>query len=407
MFGRVTASRDTVTPGGASSGALPTAVQVSRLQGFEGLRAIAALSVFAFHLLPRTGLPWKHWVLRQLTTDLNTGVVVFFVISGFLLYLPFSRALAGLTRRVELRGYFVRRAVRIYPAYWLALAATMLVIKPNVPFSDFGDAMRNVLLVQTYSRHGTSGLGVSWSLVVELSFYLFLPLFAAVASMLAGRFGRALGEWAAVAAIAAVGLVARAYAYWGHPPRWVVVLPAYLFYFAIGFALAVGRVGLERGGAGAQRWQRVVTRVGLWWSLAIALYVGVAVMPGRFIVSGNPTAGTKYVVFLLHGIVALFAILPFTAIGPGEHPIRRLVTSRPMELLGLVSYGIYLWHLPLVNRVADDLGKGSNPVPLEVDTVVPYALLGATILVAWLSYRWLETPLIRWSHRVTSPPDRL
>lgn len=58
------------------------------------------------------------------------------------------------------------------------------------------------------------------------------------------------------------------------------------------------------------------------------------------------------------------------------------------------------------NRVADDLGKGFNRFPLEVDSVVPYAVLGATNLIAWLSYRWLETPLIRWSHRVTGPPVR-
>lgn len=397
------------SPPTAATSAGARSVSSHRLEGFEGLRAVAALSVFAYHLLPRTGLVWKHRTISQLAADLNAGVVVFFVISGFLLYLPFSRALAGTRSRVALRGYLVRRAARIYPAYWLTLGVTVLWILPDRRFSGLGEAARHVLLVHSYAASASDtfrGLLHAWSLVVEVSFYLFLPLFAAAVSTLATRVGAAASEWTGTVAVAVAGLVAQALVQWGDPPRWVQVLPAYLFYFAIGIGLAVARVRLEQGEAGAVRFQRLASRVGRWWSLAAVVYVGAALVPVREGPFSELPAANRFAVFAAHGIVAFALVLPFTVVDARAHPIRRLVKSRPMELLGTVSYGIYLWHLPLVVRVADDLGHGTNPYPLQLDSPVPYALLGGTVLVAWLSYRYLEAPLVRWSHRVAALPAR-
>lgn len=379
--------------------------QRSRLEGFEGLRALAALAVFGFHVLHWTALPQTHWTVWELVSDLNAGVVVFFVISGFLLYLPFSRANAGIGRRVQLRGYLVRRALRIYPGYWLALAGTLVFLVPDARFDDWGEGLGHVLLVHTYlGPFRMTGMQHSWTLVVEVSFYLFLPIFAALVTRLASRVGPVRGEWAGVAAVALVGLVAQAFVQWGEPPRWVTVLPANLFYFAIGIGLAVGRVRLETGSARSAAWGRIAANVGAWWLVALVAFSSAALLPGPL---SNPIRpSTTFVVFVAQGIMAFALVVPFTAVRPDRHPIRRVLRSRPMELLGLISYGIYLWHPAVLDRALRWLGRGIEPTLLDLDSIALPATLGATLLLAWVGYRLVEEPTIRWSHRLASPLGR-
>lgn len=376
--------------------------QRSRLEGFEGLRALAALSVFAFHFLHWTAFPRTHWTVWELVSDLNAGVVVFFVISGFLLYLPFSRANAGLARRVELRSYLVRRALRIYPGYWLALAGSLAFLVPDARFDDWGEGVRHALLVHSYGAPtgiGMTGMKHAWTLVVEVSFYLFLPIFAVLVSRLAARVGRVRGEWTGVVAVAALGLAAQAFVQWGEPPRWVMVLPAFLFYFAIGIGLAVGRVSLETGSARSAAWGRVASHVGAWWLVALVAFSSAALLPGPL---SNPIRpSTTFVVFVAQGLMAFALVAPFTVVRPGDHPIRRVVRSRPMELLGLISYGIYLWHPAVLDRAVEWFGRGYEPTMLDLDSLALPVTLGVTLLLAWAGYRLVEKPAIRWSHRLT------
>lgn len=212
------------------------------------------------------------------------------------------------------------------------------------------------------------------------------------------------GEWAGVVAVASFGLVAQAFVQWGEPPRWVAVLPANLFYFAIGIGLAVGRVHLETGSPRSAAWGRVAANVGAWWLVALATFSSAALLPGP--VSNPIRSSTTFVVFLAQGIMAFALVVPFTAVRPDGHPIRRVLRSRPMELLGLISYGIYLWRPAVLDRAIRWLGRGIQPTLLDLDSIALPATLGVTLLLGWVGYRLVEEPTIRWSHRLTSPLGR-
>src|SRR2546423_1191046 len=145
---------------------------------FDGLRAVAALSILVYHsgTLSRAGEGQSG--LAPYLARLNVGVAIFFVISGFLLYRPFVAARAGLAPPVRLRDYARRRVLRIVPAYWVAL--TVLAIYPGLPgvfgphwwvYYGFGQDYS----VDTEIR----GLGPAWSLGCEVVFYAALPLIAA------------------------------------------------------------------------------------------------------------------------------------------------------------------------------------------------------------------------------------
>src|SRR5712691_2846946 len=142
----------------------------------DGLRAIAALSVVALHVGVYTDYfpGWQGAYVRQLAS----GVTVFFLLSGFLLYRPFVAARFSGRNHVRVRDYARRRLLRILPAYWLAL--TFLALWPGLPGHPLGTGWwRYYGFLQDF-RGDTlfNGLGTAWSLGTEVSFYLILPLYA-------------------------------------------------------------------------------------------------------------------------------------------------------------------------------------------------------------------------------------
>ena len=219
-----------------------TGARRERLAGFDGLRALAALAVLIGHFGVVTQLnllsPLRHYLGR-----LDIGVPVFFVISGFLLYRPFVDSHLGRTRRASLRTYLKHRALRIYPAYWLALIGALLIVRqPRSP----GDLLSWFTLIHLYwPGHLPAGLQQSWSLAVEVSFYALLPAWAWFLRRRAaadrGRPGAARG------CIGLAGFVAVSWAYrllllkggYDRPFGPLAWLPAYLDQFAFGMLLAL------------------------------------------------------------------------------------------------------------------------------------------------------------------------
>ncbi|MGI8844575.1 MAG: acyltransferase family protein, partial [Thermoleophilaceae bacterium] len=171
-----------------------------RFAPIDGLRAVAALTVLAVHVALLTnayGTP----VVGRLLAHLNIGVSIFFLISGFLLYRPFiaHRAAAGPAPPAT-RDYARRRILRIYPAYWLALA--VLVIVPGLSGVLGGQWLGMVALVHALPVYDTRacmdaplgcGLAHTWSLVVELTFYAVLPLYVSGSERLTR--GLTVGRW--------------------------------------------------------------------------------------------------------------------------------------------------------------------------------------------------------------------
>ena len=255
------------------------------ISGFGGLRAIAALTVVSYHVASWSGLTRGGW-FAPIWWELKGGVVIFFVISGALLYLPYARALRDGSGLPGWRRYARRRAVRILPAYWVALTA--LAVGPFHAAVFGPDAWRYYSLSQIYTSHTRlGGLGVAWSLCTEGTFYLVLPAFAWVAGRMGGGRRGAGAARVQLAMIGAAGLGSLALrgALTALPgtaapvATLLVALPGALDWFAIGMALAVLRASLEVGGAGSLAIAALARRPGRCLLLAFAVFA--AVLPSQ------------------------------------------------------------------------------------------------------------------------------
>ncbi|HEX5546708.1 MAG TPA: acyltransferase family protein, partial [Ktedonobacterales bacterium] len=160
------------------------------IRALDGLRALAALSIVLFHVM--LFLQLEYTPLSQAINHtwyyLSTGVHLFFVLSGFLLFLPYARAMLDGQRLPSTRRFYRRRALRILPAYWVCLAI-MVALKfyvRHVPFS-LGDVTAHIFLIHdSFPQFNRDYDGPFWTLAVEAQFYLLLPLLALVVSWVCG-----------------------------------------------------------------------------------------------------------------------------------------------------------------------------------------------------------------------------
>jgi peptidoglycan/LPS O-acetylase OafA/YrhL len=335
-----------------------------RLGGFDALRALAALTVLSYHVSRWSGFA-PGGLMAPLLWELKGGVAIFFVISGALLYLPYARALRDGRRPPGWQGYARRRAVRILPAYWFAV--TVVAIGPFAAGVTGSNLWTFYGLSQVYNgRTLFQGLGVAWSLCVEVTFYAFLPLFAWLIAR-RGRGGdrgasvRVQLVWIAGAGAASLvlrGLLAGSLTapFKGHHDTLMVSLPGLLDWFAIGMALAVLRSELEagrgtKGGVGALARRPC-------WCLALAALAFLAGAPAQHGDIFLPWYG-----LLTHAAIGLGAgLLVLAVIAPREArsgPRRLRLGGRALAWLGTVSYGSYLWHVPLLQLI----GPGLMPDP--------------------------------------------
>ena len=169
---------------------MPSSERGRRAAGLDGLRALAALSVVCFHVwlyrfpdptrIRRTG------VFDDVLSDFRLGLILFFVLSGYLLYRGFARAALRRAAPVDLGLYALRRAARILPAYYLAMLGTLILLwgaggTPGVRMPASGDLALFAFFGQNYSTHTILTLNpVTWTLCLEVLFYALLPLLGAV-----------------------------------------------------------------------------------------------------------------------------------------------------------------------------------------------------------------------------------
>lgn len=374
-------------------------VSHDRFPTFEGLRALCALAVLVYHAGTFTDLTWgpgaSYDGVGPWVQHLNVGVSVFFVLSGFLLFRPFVLAHLREHDAPRTGRYLVRRLVRIFPAYWAALFVSTQVL--DLDLGDWWGHLRFYGLLQIYWGDTVlGGLVQAWSLCTELSFYLFLPLWAWAVSRAGGDVARKVRvHYLALGALYLLGLVVRGQLRAGGHAVGYATLPANADLFAIGMALAVASAAasVRRRPPGGLA-QTVGERPGVAWLAAGCCYVGAVLLEYPYGLVA-PTVSQEVSRQVLFGLIAGLVVAPGVFGRQDAGAIRGLLRWRPLVFCGLVSYGIYLWHL----TVMAELDRAGSPIaPATFWSLTLWTTVGA-VAVASISWFALERPLLRWVHR--------
>ena len=384
--------------------------RADRFPLIDALRAIAALAVLITHAAFFAGAYGGHTTLGPYAQRLDVGVTVFFLISGFLLYRPFLVARLDGREPPATGPYAWRRFLRIVPGYWVALTVTVLVLGTSGVWTATG-IPTFYGMAQTYRTHTIGGgLVQGWTLSIEVAFYAFLPLYAALQRRLPGRPLRTeLAGLIALIVIAnawKVGVVAL-----GDPGKVrigpaLVALPAWLDHFALGMGLALLTVWIERRGR-APRWVGALDRAPIvaWLLAAVSFWV----VSTRIGLGGPIFGAVTDVQYLarqwLYAFVALGLMLPAVVGDPRRGVPRKVLAWRPLAWLGLISYGIYLWNATMLELLARWGWTRVHVIHPYLDWLV--GGIAASVVVAALSYYLVERPALslkRLVGRRTPPP---
>jgi acetyltransferase len=370
-----------------------------RFPALDGIRALAAFAVVLTHIGFITGRSLRADLVGPLLSRGDCGVTIFFLLSGFLLYRPFALRAMGLAPRPRVRQFLWRRALRIFPALWLTVVVTLALITTyRVRASDY---LQYLLLIQTYDNHDYDpNLTQLWTLAVEISFYALIPILAALAAR--GRrtpdaaLRRQFTMLAVLGIAALVFNIAENHTSLIHSQA-LLWLPAYLDWFALGMALAVltcvppscQALGPARRVLG--EWAR---SPGTCMLVAAVLYL-ISTLPLGIPRTLAPATFTQWTAqHYLYAGVAFFLLLPFV-LGDGGTAGRAL-GSRTANVLGNVSYSVYLWHVPLMLLLQRELGyrefHGHFPELLMLTVV-------STLAIASASWFWFERPILRYGTR--------
>ncbi|HEY1739181.1 MAG TPA: acyltransferase [Acidimicrobiia bacterium] len=361
-----------------------------RLAGFDGLRAIAALSIVVYHVdFYHLSSHRQHALLAQL----RFGVWVFFALSGFLLYRGWANAHLDGKPAPLIGEYFRNRVLRIYPAYWMALIFFVAIHDaPLNATAGLKPVIEQFTLTQVYTTIADTfrGLPQTWSLAVEVSFYLALPLYALATRALGRRYGRR-AEYAGFAALVVVWLV------WTTATRGNAIdqqwLPNFTMAFGVGVLMAVVATDSEAGTALRRAAQWLGAHAVWAWigaALALVLRSHVDIAPGQENALESQLFYAGAAVLLVAPVV--FAPADWLARGVRRAPVMHLLDNPVARFLGRISYGIFLWHFWIVSIAHDHWFHVANGSVSEFKLLA--ATLPVTIGAATLSWYVVERPIL-------------
>jgi peptidoglycan/LPS O-acetylase OafA/YrhL len=412
-------------PEDSSKSQLKSVKPKSTITVLDGVRAFACFMVIAYHINYETmGIHlWSAQGVGPVVTGFALagayGVTLFFVLSGFLLFMPYVKAILFDAPWPSIRRYYIRRIFRILPGYYISLALIILFFHREYLNPDhwyqmiffltfFMDASRT-----TYQNIN----GPFWTLAVEWQFYMLLPLLALGFRWIAQRGSlqrRLTCLWLCLLGLVAWGIASR---YWGHSwildPTQPALLPAPLHTVAAFFLY--GRTGkfLEDFGIGMliclvymlaqQKPQHILSRLckkysPYIWACGVLTLIFAALWPYTFLIHSlrQYIGAHNWLSEMPYAIGFGLCVLALLFAPPNFRPI---FEWKPVRWIGQLSYGMYIWHLPTLSLFALFI------LPL-IHTKHSYLKYGAYWLVIFLVlipccyvfYRIVEKPSMRFGN---------
>ena len=348
------------------------------------LRALAALLVLVYHVVELA--PWPAFPTEGVPLVFRVGwigVDLFFVISGFVIGLSAIRLYreGGLDYRWT---FMRRRLARIVPLYVITAVAFLVLVRPPMLQQSWETIALQIGSHLLFLHNLHPGLhsainGANWSVAAEMQFYVLAILAVPLISRLDVRWLLAGGV------LVAWGM--RALAFWGTRdlgnPAYTFVyatqVPPMLDAFAIG--LAIARLHLDGTMA---RWSSRRPALSL-LATACAFVLAFHFVWDAYWAHADYWANAGMVVFWRTGLALMFGALVLLAAQLPD--MTRLIALRPLNDLGEISYGIYLWHLPVILTL-------KNLWPAATPATVLALTLAIVIALAATTWRFIEQPII-------------
>lgn len=349
------------------------------MPGLDGLRALSVLAVIAYH----QNFPWAQGGFL--------GVGIFFTLSGYLItdQLMFQWLSTG---RFDLKDFWLRRVRRLMPAmlFMLAIVCLWLSLSDRARLGALRGDLISVILyfnnwwlifhhVSYFQSFGPpSPIGHLWSLAIEEQFYLLWPVILAILLSFTSK-RRKLILFTLMGAAASILAMALIYVPGADPSRVYYGTDTRAFALLIGAALAMAYPSrnLSKDISVPSSW--VLDTIGG------ASLIGIILMIGRT----NEYDSSLYV-----GGLAIFALLSAIATVILAHPASRvagLMGCKPLRWIGVRSYGLYLWHYPVIILTSPTVDTGG----FNISRIV--LQLAVSFLLAELSWKFVEEPIRRGS----------
>jgi len=358
----------------------------------DGLRFAAIGMVILFHVngyltakspLYRDAPPHADWLAQAATVGFR-GVELFFVISGFILALPFAAHYLKGAAPVNLRKYYLRRLTRLEPPYILALLVLFILaaVMEGAPSASFYPHLAASLFYLHSLIYGTfsPAMGVAWSLEIEVQFYLLVPVLTLLFAIKSRTLRRS-----SIAMLILVVLSAQAL-FLQHSPRASLSILAYVQFFLVGFLLA--DVFLAS-------WDEVPRRNLAWDFVALAGWLLLFVILHSHV--------------LAHWLFPAWVLLLYFAAFCGSLS-NRFFSNRWIAAIGGMCYSIYLLHYEVISAVGRLTRRLGDTAPYGIYLALQFVLVGAAIVAICGAYFVaIEKPCMRrdWPQRLWDYGQRI
>ena len=340
--------------------------------------------------------------MGQFSSRLNVAVTIFFVLSGYLLFKPFLQAILLGAPFPKTQDFYLKRLVRIMPAYWIALTILWGIRATNVP--DISGLLRNIFLIHPLtSQNVFTGIHQAWTLSIELFFYLCLPWIAKFIRVWTKN--KSLNVAVRNIFILLLLFYSSAYIFrivfsqihFKIFETHAIWFPARLDSFALGMTISVVVVALNVLPALDGLQDKLARMWPIFFFISVAAWfwstqIGLGMFPD------TPSFQIDLFGHFLFGIASVCFVFPF-CLDQGTSRIVKIFGSRVCVWLGTISYGLYLWHYLFLDG---DFANTYLPYRIGDMGLVTRLLvtIPGSIAIATVSYYLIERPLIRSLSRV-------